>query len=359
MESQKSLFLDFIRISAALVVLYGHAVLIFYGDTDSSPFLISNMRHFAVVLFFVLSGYVIGFTTKVNNRGAKQYTVARLSRLYSMLLPALVVTYFIEIAINYYNSNTLDVDFISNIRYLITFSFMNEFWFLSSAPRINGALWSVSFEFFFYLIFGVYLFTNTKIKKIIYTCIAGIFAGPKILLMFPIWISGYLAFVYNDKLLKFKSYFFFILCLLATYVSYLFLKPYPYLIGYKPFYFANQFLTDFITGLLFALSIMVLPENKELNISDKFVKQFREIADYTFPIYILHYPILKLCKALMEYKLHLDIQFYLSLLISLLISVLLGKLFGKFRSNWTEFFNYFFKMRTLNFILKKNNSNSI
>jgi peptidoglycan/LPS O-acetylase OafA/YrhL len=208
MTLQKSLFLDFTRIVAALVVLYGHAVLEFYGGVDeSNPFLITNMRHFAVVLFFVLSGYVIAFSTNVNNRGAKKYIVARLSRLYSMVLPALVVSFLIECMINHFTYNSFHLEFQSLLRYPIAVLFMNEFWMFSSAPRVNTALWSVSFEFFFYLIFGVYFYTREKVKKVIYTSVACLFAGPKILLMSPIWVAGYLAYKYNDKVVKFKNWF--------------------------------------------------------------------------------------------------------------------------------------------------------
>jgi peptidoglycan/LPS O-acetylase OafA/YrhL len=353
MVAQKSLFLDFIRISAALIVLYGHAVLIFFGDINDNPFLVSNMRHFAVVLFFVLSGYVIGFTTKINNRGAKQYAVARLSRLSSMVIPALVVSFVIECTLNFLTSNRFQIDFISILRYLISASFMNEFWLFSSAPRINGALWSVSFEFYFYLIFGVYFFTNTRFKKVTYTTLACLFAGPKILVMFPIWIVGYCAFIYNEKLFKYKSYFLFCSFFFITFLCYLYLPPYPYLLGYKPFYFANQFLTDFITGILFGFSIILLPDYKSLNISDRFIKQFRKIADYTFPIYVLHYPILKLSKVVLQDKFNLDNQFYLAVALSLIISVLIGGFLEKFRYKWSEFFENILEMTVINFTIKK------
>ncbi len=110
MEAQKSFFLDFIRITAALLVLYGHAVIIFYDDVNNNPFAVSNMKHFAVVLFFVLSGYVIGYTTKLNNRGLIQFAVARLSRLYSMVFPALIFSFFIKCIINYYTSNNFTLE---------------------------------------------------------------------------------------------------------------------------------------------------------------------------------------------------------------------------------------------------------
>ena len=114
--------------------------------------------------------------------------------------------------------------------------------------------------------------------------------------MFPIWIAGYLAYIYKDVMPKIKNYYTFFLSILLTYLSYIILKPLPFHIGYKPFYHANQFLTDNISGVLFAFTLWVFPENNKIHISPNFVKKIRKIADYTFPIYVLHYPILKLCK---------------------------------------------------------------
>ncbi len=348
MLKQKSVFLDFVRISAALIVLYGHAVLLFFGDIDNSPYLISNMRHFAVVLFFALSGYVIGFTTKSNNRGPEQYAIARLSRLCSMVIPALVVSFVIYLIISYITLGSfLLLNGSDFIRYLLASTFMNELWLISSAPRINGVLWSVSFEFFFYLIFGVYLFTKNKLRKIFYTCFVCLLAGPKIMLLFPIWIAGYLAFVHTDKFARFKNYYVFIVTIIATYFSYILIKPFPFLIGYKPFYHANQFVTDNISGILFALSLCVFPENNRISISPIFVNRFRKIADYTFPIYVLHYPILKLCKVLLMNKFDVYGQFYLSIFISIIISILLGNFFERYRELWSTLFKKIFRSKSV------------
>ncbi len=357
MEPKKSLFLDFIRIAAALLVLYGHAVIIFFGNVNRNPFDVSNMKHFAVVLFFVLSGYVIGYTTKSKNRGLIQFAVARLSRLYSMVFPALIISFLIECTIIYYTSSNFNLELLSIVRYIVAALFMNEFWLFNSAPRINGVLWSVSFEFFFYLIFAVCFFTKGKAKKVIYTGLACLFAGPKILLMFPIWISGYLAFIYNDRLKKYKNYFLFFIFLISTYISYIYLRPFPYLLGIKPFYFANQFLTDTISGILFSLTIILLPEKKSLNISDWFIKQFRKIADYTFPIYVFHFPLLKLLKLVMIGKLNINNQFYLSVIISLFVSIILGALFEKLRPYWSKLFENLIKMMVEKSRLIKNSNN--
>ena len=110
------------------------------------------------------------------------------------------------------------------------------------------------------------------------------------------------------------------------------------MIGYKPFYHANQFLTDNVSGILFAFCLWVFPENKNVSISPLFVKRFRKIADYTFPIYVLHYPIIKLTKVLFVNVFSVDKQFYLSILISIVVSVFLGEIFERNRSLWNRLF---------------------
>lgn len=100
MTKLKSVFLDLCRLMAALIVVYGHGMDFFFPNHNKAPHLLYNIAHLAVVIFFVLSGYVIGFTTNSNNRGVFKYSVARLSRLTSIVIPALLFTFFVEIGLS-------------------------------------------------------------------------------------------------------------------------------------------------------------------------------------------------------------------------------------------------------------------
>jgi peptidoglycan/LPS O-acetylase OafA/YrhL len=81
-----SLYLDFARISAAVLVLL-HRVF-------QLPFYESSL-HFpgpaAVVIFFVISGFVIAYASD-GLADWREYAVARLARIYSVALPALLLT---------------------------------------------------------------------------------------------------------------------------------------------------------------------------------------------------------------------------------------------------------------------------
>ena len=91
-----SIYLDIIRFLAALVVLASHIG--YYRFTQGNMQWIRdlNLGSDAVVLFFVLSGFVIAYTTFARNRGAAVYAEARLARLYSVIIPALVFTFVID-----------------------------------------------------------------------------------------------------------------------------------------------------------------------------------------------------------------------------------------------------------------------
>jgi len=58
MSREFSLYLDVLRLLAALVVLASHATGYAYGEVAWWP---GSLGHNAVVVFFLLSGYVIAF----------------------------------------------------------------------------------------------------------------------------------------------------------------------------------------------------------------------------------------------------------------------------------------------------------
>jgi peptidoglycan/LPS O-acetylase OafA/YrhL len=88
----------------------------------------------AVVVFFVLSGYVIGFVVDAKETTASLFTVSRLARLYSVVLPALILTFICDelgLSINssfYYQGPRGDPDDFIILRYIASFLFLNSIW---------------------------------------------------------------------------------------------------------------------------------------------------------------------------------------------------------------------------------------
>jgi peptidoglycan/LPS O-acetylase OafA/YrhL len=97
--------LDFLRATAALLVLSGHSRLLYFSNIDVAAqpglflklfYFITGLQHEAVVIFFVLSGFLIGGSlTDSMQRGSfdlVRYLIARFVRIYIVYIPALVIT---------------------------------------------------------------------------------------------------------------------------------------------------------------------------------------------------------------------------------------------------------------------------
>jgi peptidoglycan/LPS O-acetylase OafA/YrhL len=97
--------LDFLRATAALLVVFAHTRFFYFlninaGDEDGVFlmlfYFVTSMGHEAVVIFFVLSGFLIGGSlTDSMQRGSfdlVRYLIARFVRIFIVYFPALVIT---------------------------------------------------------------------------------------------------------------------------------------------------------------------------------------------------------------------------------------------------------------------------
>src|SRR5690348_3723362 len=98
-------WLDLFRGLAALAVLYGHSRPLFFTSLSpgQSPhlltralYVLSGFGHQAVMVFFVLSGFLVGGTVIRTARDGRwswrRYATQRGTRLYIVLIPALLLT---------------------------------------------------------------------------------------------------------------------------------------------------------------------------------------------------------------------------------------------------------------------------
>src|SRR5258708_37243552 len=82
-----SVFLDVVRFSAALVVFLGHL-----GAMVPWALKFVHLAHIAVCIFFVLSGFIIRMVVANRVTTMKDFLIDRASRIYSVAVPALVLT---------------------------------------------------------------------------------------------------------------------------------------------------------------------------------------------------------------------------------------------------------------------------
>ncbi len=301
-DGSASVLLDSLRLGAALTVVCSHAQDMWFPSSIHPPTRPGAAAHAAVVVFFVLSGFVIAYTTQARNRGLADYLQARLARLCSMVIPALLLTAVVEAAMRFQGHPDLLAGYARGAflpRYLVTGTFMNELWFFSAAPPANIALWSLGFESWYYLIFGLWFCTGRGRKSWILALMACLVAGPKIVLMMPIWLMGCAAYgLPRPALPPAVGWVAVGLALVATVVVVLTVHPFPLPIGTAPFWFANQFVTDWAAGFWVAVALWLLPSGGATGRAwpgaTPLVQRFRWLADLTFPIYVMHFPLLLL-----------------------------------------------------------------
>ena len=185
-----SVYLDVVRFLAAFAVLVGHL------DQDggyAAWLVIGDFSHAAVVVFFVLSGLVISHAAYARQADWQAYVVARFARIYSVVLPAVALSFAIKAFAVWLDPVNLSAEFHANDlrlgNVLGSVFFLNEAWSVTTDLPWNGPFWSLCYEVWYYVIFGLVMFTRGATRGIL-TSLAALVAGPAILLLFPLWLLG-------------------------------------------------------------------------------------------------------------------------------------------------------------------------
>jgi peptidoglycan/LPS O-acetylase OafA/YrhL len=178
-------FLDLSRWSCAWIVFLGHLRNpLFFGYESLSdldrPFLVKGWYFVtgwfgeAVIVFFVLSGYLVGAVgcakVSVGRFSPKEYAIARASRVFLPFIPAILLTVLLDscgavlyrdlgyythlhplihekIATDPFESYLTTKNVLMNLAMLQTI--------VSPPLGSNQPLWTISLEFWFYVVFGL------------------------------------------------------------------------------------------------------------------------------------------------------------------------------------------------------------
>ena len=153
------------------------------------------------MVFFVLSGFVIAYTAE-HEPIPSVFITARLARLWSVVIPALVLTLAADkignlINHDFYTAASYDGG-LPALRLIASGLFLNEVWLWSICPLSNLPFWSIGYEFWYYLLFaaGFYL---SGLRRTATIAVAAVIVGPKVLLLLPIWLLGVAVYRFNNK----------------------------------------------------------------------------------------------------------------------------------------------------------------
>ena len=303
MRQEISLYLDVVRFSAAMVVFLGHAS----GRAFTGGLLwqLHPYLQTAVIMFFVLSGFVIGYVANTKERNIAEYWVARTARLSSIVLPALALTLVCDsIGLNldrgFYFNGPWGYQAESQIpNYLLSVFLVQNVWNMDLNPGINEPFWSLSFELMYYAIFSAAFFLRGW-WRIIFVVLLCVVAGPTIVALMPIWLLGYGCYVaftrHGDFLSRHQIPFSIIslTCLLAL----VFVSPWirKHVDFHIPHIGRGDVLGDYFYAIMFSLHLMfslpLLGYFKNMMI--RYSSSIKWASSMTFALYLFHRPLIQL-----------------------------------------------------------------
>lgn len=146
----------------------------------------------AVDVFFIVSGFVIAHAAA--GRGAAEYAVARVARLYAVVLPCLALGWLLDLVgpklgPEVYQAAPQFAGAAGWGQLGSSLLFLDQLWFRAAQPGSNLPFWSLCFEAWYYLAFGLVLFLPRPWNGLAAAAALAL-AGPKIALLAPLWGLG-------------------------------------------------------------------------------------------------------------------------------------------------------------------------
>ena len=301
---------DTLRLLAASLVVFAHirAFLFIPYNSIQDPTIIINIFYFftslghqAVIIFFVLSGYYVGGSIiRMNDFSYfafKRFLISRVTRLWIVLVPVLLISVSLLSPVCRKNiSMCRDID-LESVQGNFIFSFGwdtfigNLFFLQGFKARIfggNAPLWSLSFEFWFYLLFfaavGIY-FKPRNLFNVFLLVVIGIivnFLGfdEDWFIWLLVWTCGAAAAILQErprKHLRMSWHLGIIITLTLVSIVKFFEEE-----RFEPSY---RLSSDLLLGILFSVFILSTKEKR------KFTKRLnlRYLPDFSYSLYSLHF----------------------------------------------------------------------
>ena len=332
MNPRLSLWLDGLRVIAAFTVLLSHIAYERYTGTRYGFFRDHNLGSDAVVIFFVLSGFLIAYAAEMRDRTLSAYAWSRATRLWSVALPALLLTFVLDRLGLLINPAAYFAPFYEPIPLgeLLArgLSFSNE-WFLDSVRLgSNGPWWSLSYEAGYYALFGAAFFLRGPARIAIMLAVA-VLIGPRPLLLLPVWLSGVvlwrLAAAGRLNLGAPLAWTFAVLPPLAygaclaldvphalmnasAQMTGLEVKTWRVLTG-----FSDEILWNSLVAVLMSLHLAGVASLPQRTVSagasaERAAKAVKWLAGGTFSLYLMHYPVLQFADAVLPETMNLPVR---------------------------------------------------
>lgn len=306
MNKQTSLYLDLLRIAAALVVFLSHLQRSSLSRDNTLVLIFARYGQEGVAMFFVISGVVIAYVARNRKSNLRDFFVARIGRLWSVMLPALVLTIVLDVVGRIISPEMYSdpkfhpwgFDWASMWNFISPALFLNKSSFGEVIPGTNGPFWSLCYEFWYYAIFA-FAYYLRGMKRGIALIIACLIAGINVLLLFPIWCMGLLTYMYlNRYSSKFIASFIWVVTIGAMLLTMFFKHKIAILLVAI---FPDQgwtitdvsvFISRFVIGAFVAINIVAFDRMGSVNFIKRFEFPIRYVASRSFSLYLYQAPLL-------------------------------------------------------------------
>lgn len=335
-------WLDLFRGLAAFAVLYWHARVLFlssiaegqsYSPVVRALYVLSGYGHTAVMVFFVLSGYLVGGTVIRAVRDGRwswrRYLLQRGTRLYVVLIPALLLTLAWDAGEQAVakgqtpNDDTASAVVSSqDVRDNTSADILagNVAFLQAVSPSVvvpplgsNGPLWSLTNEFWYYIIFpmfwlavagrqlgvktrGLYLVAACTILLLIHQVEPG---GPApFAFYFPVWLLGALVSLLPEaaRLGRDGSRRFVTTITAAGFCAALLAVPTRAALGW------GEIVRDAVVSVAFVLLLYCMKHNHHPTAHPTLRRISAFFANYSYTLYLVHLPPLIFLRACLTYE---------------------------------------------------------
>jgi peptidoglycan/LPS O-acetylase OafA/YrhL len=320
-STQASVLLDIVRGLAAVLVLLGHWRNFFFVDYPqlpsahrafyAVPYVLTSGGHQAVIIFFVLSGYLIsGSVFRMFRQDAwswRTYLLHRLVRLWIVLIPGLALAAlwdFIGLhlhrptAVAMYAGASGD-SIMTNVRSTFHLSTWlgNLFFLQQTFVPVFGSdapLWSLANEFWYYILFPCALLALRRqtplwqrvLCALLFIAIA-FRLEPYIVYLFPVWLLGTLMAILPPPRLTHGWR-------VGATLAYI---PIVFLFAKFPFFYPLS--VDLLFGLItFGYLYVLLSARERAHEQLRSTRLWRTLARFSYTLYVAHAPLLFLAAAL-------------------------------------------------------------
>ncbi|MCU7375665.1 acyltransferase [Paucibacter sp. O1-1] len=302
MNKPFSIYLDLVRFSAAVLVYFYHSNQRFLS-TELLP--ASHFGHSSVIVFFVLSGFIISYITDTKENDWRVFMASRFSRVFSVVVPAILVTLLADgIGRQLYPAIYSGYPFDQfGLRLLASSLLMNETWLISVTFFSNVPYWSIGYEWWYYMAFACLHFLRGRSAWLAFAAIFALL-GPKLVLLAPIWWLGVLLHRWRSLAqLSAPAALLGLLASIAGIVAFHWLDVEAACSAWlsdqlgaelhRNLTFSKFFLSDYLLGPLVFLNFacMRVLATRAGDFFQAIERPTRFLAQYTFTLYLLHQPL--------------------------------------------------------------------